>query len=692
MSLTLRPLAPLRPYEVWERVELAIELAPLPTGNPFALVVEGYLLGPQSQKLTIPAFWDGANFRLRVVLPGPGRWTLVARAGTETSKPIQLQAVPGTRSGFVERPPGNSRYFQLSNKRPYFLVGENICWAGKRGLADYDDWFSALRKAGGNFARLWMAFQPLETKATGLGRYDLASAAYFDSVLALAEKYEIRCMLCFMTYGELATGGYFNEGKWPESPYSAKNGGPVPEKNPEAFFTEPAAKAAYKQRLRYLVARYSAYASLGFWELWNEKDAPIPWLSEMAKTIKRLDPYQHPLTHSYSTTGPAAAWQLPEFDLTQTHRYGDEGSVPDIAPLVVTDTQAHEAFQKPHLMGEFGISWRGPDTQFDPKNTATNLHNGLWASALSGAAGGAAIWWWDSYVHPKNLYATFTGLAKFAATIPWNQRHFEPLALPAAHIPASGKETFRDLVLTPTGGWGDKATGLTTIASDGAVNGALPGFFYGPGKPELRAPLLLKVTLPQPAELILRILTVSDRAKLVVSIDDKPAASFAFNAAPNTGQDYTSTKHFPEYGGIYQALYNKDRKVALPAGTHTLRIENTDGDWVSLGGYTLTGAWSSRFVHLRTVALQDAASGETLIWIQDPESNWKNDRDGKTPQTFTGVQLTVPVPKATPYTAQWWDTRRGTIIKTERLSPPHKPLTLTLPSFTRDIAVQLRPS
>jgi len=677
-------IAPRTRYEVWERVELTSTL-PGPT-------VDLTLRGPGGRSLTVPAFPTPTGFRARFALPTPGSWSVVARSGSATSPTLRLTAVPSQRDGFVQRAPQNTRYFQLSSGKPYFLIGENVCWSGKRGLADYDDWFAGLSKAGGNFARLWMAFQPLETKSGGLGHIDEAHAAHFDGVLERAEKHGIRCMLCFMTYGELATGGYFNEGKWPESPYNAQNGGPVPADKPEAFFTDPTARCAYQDRLRYIVARYGAYASLGFWELWNEKEAPQEWLQTMARYLRALDPYRHPITHSYSTTGPAAVWQLPEFDLTQTHRYGDEGSVPDIAPLVVTDTRAHDAYQKPHLMGEFGISWRGPDTTFDPQGTATNLHNGLWASALSGAAGGAAIWWWDSYVHPKNLYATFTGLARFAAQIDWPRRSFVPLALPAALIPATGKETFRDLVLTPSGGWGDKPSPKTQIGRDGAVQGSLPGFLYGPGKPELHAPLTLEVTLSQPAQLILHVLTVSDRAKVEVRVDGSLAAAFPLSAAPNQGQDFVSTKHFPEYGGIYQALFDKDRTVALPAGKHTLQIANTDGDWVSLGTYTLTGAWSSRFVPLRTVALQDTVTGETLVWVQDPESNWKNDRAGKVPQRFTGVQLTVPLPHTGSWQATWWDTRRGVPLSSSRLVAKTKTLTLILPTFTRDIALRLLPT
>lgn len=680
---SLQPRTPQRTrYEVWERVELTSTL-PGPT-------VDADLKGPGGHTITVPAFPSDRGFRLRLVLPAPGIWTLVARSGRERSAPLTLTATPSKRDGFVQRAPKSARYFQLSQGKPYFLVGENVCWSGKRGLADYDDWFAALSKAGGNFARLWMAFQPLETKTGGLGHFDEANAAHIDGILERAETFGIRCMLCFMTYGELATGGYFNEGKWPESPYNALNGGPVPPDKPEAFFTDPAARHAYQNRLRYLVARYSAYTSLGFWELWNEKDAPHEWLQTMARHLRMLDPYHHPITHSYSTTGPAEVWRLPEFDLTQTHRYGDEGSVPDIAPLVVTDTRAHDPFQKPHLMGEFGISWRGPDTQFDPNSTATNLHNGLWASALSGAAGGAAIWWWDNYVHPKKVYATFTGLARFAVQIDWPRRAFEPLTLPAPLIPATGKETFRDLVLTPSGGWGDKPTPLTKIGRDGAVNGALPGFLYGPGKPELYGTLTLEVTLAQPAKLILHLLTVSDRATIEVRIDGKLTETFPLNAAPGHNQDYVSTKHFPEYGGIYQALFDKDRTVALPAGKHTLQIENTEGDWVSLGSYTLTGAWSSRFVPLRTVGLQDAASGETLIWMQDPESNWKNDRAGKSLQTFSGVQLSVPLPRPGVWRTTWWDTRTGVPLQTQILTTRSANLPLTIPTFRRDIALRIQ--
>ena len=497
-------------------------------------------------------------------------------------------------------------------------------------------------------------------------------------------------MLALGTYSEFTTGGFFGEGIWSINPYNKANGGPAAA--PDDFWTNPMARTFYKRRLRYLIARYGAYTSLGFWEFWNEKEAPAPWVEEMAAYLKANDPYRHLVTNSYSTTGEAAVWSLANIDLTQTHRYGDEGSMHDITPIIIDDARAHDTFRKPHHIGEFGISWRGSDEKFDPKGTATNLHNGLWAAALAGNAGGAAIWWWDSYIAPKNLYGEFTGLARFAAAVDWPRRHFAPVAVPTPRVSTRTPETFSDLALTPSGGWGDKATGTVTVAKDGSVSGGkLLGTLYGSEKPDLKTALRLAVDLPHPSRLMLRILTVSNAAAIHVAVDGATAADFPLKAAPGNNQDFESTKQFPEYGGMYQALFNKDRVVPIPAGKHTITLENTAGDWVSIGSYTLTEAKSSRYAGLRPLALSDAHTGETLAWLQDPDSNWYNDSQGITPHTWARIALTLPVPLAGAYRVDWWDTRAGKIVRTETVAAKGGVLTVNTPAFTRDIALRAAP-
>jgi hypothetical protein len=200
----------------------------------------------------------------------------------------------------------------------------------------------------------------------------------------------------------------------------------------------------------------------------------------------------------------------------------------------------------------------------------------------------------------------------------------------------------------------------------------------------------MAVDLPKPTPLVLRILTVSHRANLRVAIDGKTAAELPFETEPGKGQDFESTKQFPEYGGIYQARFNKDRVVPLPAGKHTITMENTAGDWLEIGSYTLKGVLSSRYAGLRPLALQDPATGETLLWLQDPASNWANDRDGKTPRAWEGVRATIPLSATGRFTAEWWDTRTGSILRRFPVTPRGGSAMLAVPTFRRDIALRLR--
>ena len=546
--------------------------------------------------LTVPAFWltpftrktqsDGrivmagetgakAGWRVRFCPPAPGKWTMAVIAknkdGEKTSPAKQTFTVTSSKErGFVRRAEGSNRYFAYDDKTPCFLVGENVCWADNRGLAAYDDWFPKLANAGGNFARLWMAFQPIESKASGLNHYDGANAAHFDDVLRLAQENHLVCMMAFGTYGEFTTGGFFNEGQWPANPYNKINGGPC--ETPDDFWTNEAARKLYKKKLRYLIARYGAYPSLGFWEFWNEQDAPAPWLHEMGAYVKAIDPYHHLVTNSAGTVARADSWNVPEMDLTQTHLYGDEGSIADIAPLMPPDQAAHDVFSKPHLLGEFGISWRNPDAKFDPDGSAINFHNGLWAGTMSGNAGGGVLWWWDNYVGPQNLYHEFTPLAAFVKTIPWTTRTFNPIRdIATPTMAQTGPETFQNITLTPTGGWGAKSEGTLTIKGDGSTSGkgTLLGTLLGPSKPDLRSPITLDVNLPKPSQLTIHVTMVSESALLRVSVDGKETASFSFNAAPGKGEGYKSTKQFPEYNNIYQAVFDTDRTVQIPQGKHT---------------------------------------------------------------------------------------------------------------------------
>ena len=715
-QLTVRPRDGQAAARVFEVAEWVVEPG-RQYSNPFdprEVAVDATFTGPGGRLITLPGFWyqpqrrEVQDGRERIVEAGPGQW-LVRFCPTiagEWKISVAVKEGDGRReaagasfvvasskhAGFVRRSPHHWRYFQFDSGESYFLVGPNVCWGGRGGLGNYERWFGDLARAGGNFARLWMTYpgREVETKAAGLGRYDQQACWLYDQALELAERNGLRCMLAMNSYGDYIDGGHFGEGRWPISPLNAANGGPAT--RPADVFAMPELREHYKRRLRYMVGRYSAYTSLGFWEFFNEQDGakgivPADWVAEMAAWLRANDPYQRLITTSFSGTKDApAVWDLPGIDLTQRHMYGGDEPMWDAAPLIVANVRAHDRYRKPHLVGEIGLSWKQSDNRYDTAGLGTSLHNALWAAAMSGSAGGAHHWWWDNYIAPKNLWHCYTGLSRFAADVDWAKRRFEPVRITGPMRP-EGPETFADVRIPADGQWGGSAGRVVEIDPDGTIRGMLPGYLYGPAKPELRGKVLIQVKLPRPSQMTLRIASVSDSAGVCVSVDDEVVTGFPFSAQPGAF-DQQSAKRM-DYGG-YQAVFNKDRTVEIPAGEHTIALENLSGDWASITSVTFSEALSSRYSGLRVLALADGEAGETIAWLQDPSSHGGNDAAGLTPKRFEGLTMVVPVEREGAYRVRWWDTRSGEVVKEVRLAAEKNVLVLNVPSFERDIALRVQ--
>jgi hypothetical protein len=55
------------------------------------------------------------------------------------------------------------------------------------------------------------------------------------------------------------------------------------------------------------------------------------------------------------------------------------------------------------------------------------------------------------------------------------------------------------------------------------------------------------------------------------------------------------------------------------------------------------------------------------------------------------VEVGVPGISAGAWTAEWWDTRGGSILRTDTVTAADGRLVLAVPRFTRDVAVRVRP-
>ncbi|MCS7187953.1 MAG: DUF5060 domain-containing protein, partial [Armatimonadota bacterium] len=396
--LTLKGVKPnaktLRRYET---LELKIELEAT-YDNPFdpeQISVEAEIVSPSGKRLRVAGFFtqdfervtrdsrqgnreilrkvgepyfalrftptEVGTYRYRVIVMGRGTGDEGRKKRQVASGWFTLRVLPNPQAkGFVRK--GMYWHLQFDDGTPFVPVGLNVCWSGNN-LSLYEKWFSAMRQNGANFARIWLVRWNMGLEWTpgdgsgmylGLGKYALDNAWRIDELIRIAERNGIYLMLCLGYHGELAdTQLYFGEQAWDRSPYNRQNGGPCDK--PSDFWTNPEARRLYKQRLRYIVARYAHSPNVLAFEFWNEVHAPADWIREMAQFVRSIDIYGHLLTTTY---GDDAVWQLPEMDFAQTHWYGD-GSQRDCVTTIVNIHRFHlQRYRKPFLLGEFGIDWR----------------------------------------------------------------------------------------------------------------------------------------------------------------------------------------------------------------------------------------------------------------------------------------------------------------------------------------------
>lgn len=436
-QLTLRPVQ-------LERVDFVVLLTAEWTDphRSAEVALDLELTAPSGRALTLPGFHErGASgapsvWRARFAPQESGtyrgRFVLANRGTRRTSDELEFAAAPSTRSGFLR--PGGPWLLRFENGEPFRGIGENVGWESRarddsrhfRALHEhprfnYEYLLGRLANHGGNFVRTWMCAWnlPLEwPQVVDTDRYENApgqrfnptAAARLDQLVDLAESTGIYLMLVLDPHGSLLGGN------WEINPYNARNGGPAA--TPADFFTAPAARARYRDRLRYLVARWGYSPHLGVWEFFNEVDnamyeqkpARIPdavvtaWHTEMSAYLRQLDPYGRPITTSISHRDVAGLNAVPAIDLNQKHIYRNTAAIPE-----TIRRQVH-ADGKPYVIGEFGYEWdwsRNFDDFADRMDR--DYKHGLWLGLFSPTPVLPMTWWWE-YFDARNLTPYFAGV------------------------------------------------------------------------------------------------------------------------------------------------------------------------------------------------------------------------------------------------------------------------------------------
>ena len=232
-------------------------------------------------------------------------------------------------------------------------------------------------------------------------------------------------------------------GFWSKCVYNIANGGFLSQ--PQEFFTDPRAIAYFKQRLQYLLARYSWSPHVLQWELFNEVDLTDNfnatqhrgWAADMCEYIRAMDNYTHLITTSFSHNDPqpyAEVFSLPCLSHTTTHTYPGNLTTDMAENTAAFGNNRSALFRKPTYVSETGIKPGSHSLEADP--TGLSLQHMLWGGVTSTAAGTGMTWWWDLWVRPADLYSKFVGVAAVAKSIPWGSMHWKPAAFLSASVAA----------------------------------------------------------------------------------------------------------------------------------------------------------------------------------------------------------------------------------------------------------------
>jgi hypothetical protein len=584
--------------------------------------------------------------------------------------------------GFVRIADPSDTFLTRDDGTPLVLIGENMCWHTKGGVEDYDRWLPKLAAAGGNYIRVWMGPWALGIEWDELGRYQQDRAGDLDYVLGLCRRLGVTVQLCLDYHGFLRSSG----GTWRTSPYSAARGGPCA--TPRDFMADPEVRRQYAKRLRYVVARYGAYDNLLAWELWNEvtyidgydSDLVADWHQEMARYLRAVDPYDHIITTSFGGgPGDEKVWALPEMEFTQNHTYSGLDKAQE-----VLDWAKHfrGKYGKPFLVGEFGVGGGGGESeQRDP--TGLHLHNGAWVGVLSGSMGTAMTWWWDSYVEDGDMYRHLQPVARYATDLPADARPIADERFAVAYADERTPPTYGDVAIAPTqGSWQAaeyNAPRTVKVGPDGTVEGGehLAKVMHGTrNHPQLHNPVTFQVNYPVAGSFVVGVGAVSGHggAGLRIGLDGRVLVDESFP------DDDDSTNTLEQYNGDYA--------IAVPAGEHSILVQNPGNDWLHVA-YRLERYVPRPAPHLRVIGLE--APGAWWLWAQSRDSTWHREMVKKSPPEPLGPTVVSLSGMADGrYEVRWWDSWTGEVTGPEQVRAEGGALQLRLPELARDVACKIR--
>jgi hypothetical protein len=390
--------------------------------NPYLqeeVAVNMVLKAPSGRELVLPCFYESgksgevSNWRARFMAQETGVYSYHFQLWRDyklvhTTEKQSIQSRRSGKKGILR--PGDNWVFRFDNGEPFRAIGENICWESRanddskyfkelheKDKYNYEEMLPALASYGGNYFRTWICSWnlPLDWKS-GINnkRYSPSDEYYHpEAIKKLDRLVELSDSLGLYIMLTLGPGTYDEKhGRYQTST--------------QDFFIDPKARAQYKNRLRFIVARWGYSSAIGAWEFFNEIDNiqfrnpknPIPsphivqWHDEMASYLKQIDPFGHLVTTSISHRDLPGLNSIGAIDFNQKHIYNNNRALPTTIVNYTRD------FNKPYVIGEYGFEW---DWQKNFNDFADGMDSdfkrGLWYGLFSPTPILPMSWWWEYF-------------------------------------------------------------------------------------------------------------------------------------------------------------------------------------------------------------------------------------------------------------------------------------------------------
>jgi len=416
--------------------------------NPFdpdEIDISANFISPSGKSWNVYGFYDynfGMLWKIRFSPNEKGVWQYSVKVqdknGEATSEKKSFKALPSAKKGPIQIA-ANKRYLQHPDGTTFFGVGlwYNDGYAGFNSGRITPENLDKLKSLGVNFISTFIT--PLETHASGLGRYDQNISGRLDEVLGLCEERDMVLSLnvWFHSYlSETVWGG--GNVRWYTNPYSNV----TPAK--DFYRSEPAWKLQEKL-YRYFIARWGYSRALAIWFIVDEVNGTDGWVSgdsvvaadwgrKVHNYFKQHDPYNH-LTTGTRSGGIREYWSrgYEIFDLAAREIYEAQGypmtksaslDSADVHPLTHSYynyanqiTRLWQGYEKPAIIGETG--W--DHTYYEPgmPGYLALYHNALWVTLASGTAMSPFWWAYSERLNDHIVSNQVSSLRRFTDAIPF---------------------------------------------------------------------------------------------------------------------------------------------------------------------------------------------------------------------------------------------------------------------------------